>query len=391
MPPTKKRFAWSDVTSLYYITHKSNLASILKYGILSHAEIERQGIEAHTVYNQEVVNLRQSRVVDGKSLWNYANLYFQVRNPMLFQVLRHAAIPQYDEIIVLSISPEVLKLDGAKVTTGNAAANSTEVYTVAEGEKQLGTLQKIFAQEFWNSTDGSKRTIMAECLVPNVIPARLIQTVYVAKPNLKSEIDQILIGKDIHVVAEPYMFFRPRSSTRITEKLSIASGDMFFSTLQTLTVSVNTVGIMGKGLASRAKYQFPDVYVQYQDLCRKKSLQLGKPALYKRDSDLVTNDYPDIVDGKWFLLFPTKDHWKNDSRIEPIEEGLKWLLGNYKKLGIESLAIPALGCGLGNLTWGEVGPLMCKYLSQLDITCTIYLPQDKDIPEEHLRPNYLMS
>lgn len=51
MPPTKKRFAWSDVTSLYYITHKSNLASILSHGILSHAEIERQGIEPHTVYN----------------------------------------------------------------------------------------------------------------------------------------------------------------------------------------------------------------------------------------------------------------------------------------------------------------------------------------------------
>ena len=68
MPPTKKRFSWSDVTALYYITHKSNLASIMRYGILSHAEVERQGIQTHTVYNQEVVNLRQSRVVDGKSL-----------------------------------------------------------------------------------------------------------------------------------------------------------------------------------------------------------------------------------------------------------------------------------------------------------------------------------
>lgn len=391
MPPTKKRFAWSDVTALYYITHKSNLTSIMRYGILSHAEVERQGIQTHTVYNQEVVNLRQSRVVDGKSLWNFANLYFQVRNPMLFQVLRHADVPQYDEIIVLSISPKVLSLEGARVTTGNAAAGSTEIYPVNDGEKHVGSLQKIFAQEYWNATDGSKRTIMAECLVPNVIPANLIQTIYTARKSLKAEIDQSLIGTGIPVIVEPYMFFRPRSSTRITEKLNIANGDMFFSTLQTLTVSVNTVGIMGKGLASRAKYQFPDVYVQYQDLCRKKALQLGKPALYKRDSDLVTNDYPDIVDGKWFLLFPTKDHWKNDSRIEPIEEGLKWLLDNYKKLGIESLAIPALGCGLGNLTWGEVGPLMCKYLSQLDITCTIYLPQDKEIPEEHLSPDYLMT
>ena len=192
MPPTKKRFAWSDVTALYYITHKSNLASIMRYGILSHAEVERQGIQTHTVYNQEVVNLRQLRIVDGKSLWNFANLYFQVRNPMLFQVLRHADVPQYDEIIVLSISPEVLRLEGARVTTGNAAAGSTEIYPVNDGEKQVGALQKIFAQEYWNSTDGSKRTVMAECLVPNVIPPNLIQTVYTAKKSLKAEIDQSL-------------------------------------------------------------------------------------------------------------------------------------------------------------------------------------------------------
>lgn len=56
--------------------------------------------------------------------------------------------------------------------------------------------------------------------------------------------------------------------------------------MQTLAVSVNTVGVMGKGLASRVKYQFPDVYVRYQDVCKTRELELGKPYLYKRESSL---------------------------------------------------------------------------------------------------------
>ena len=69
-----------------------------------------------------------------------------------------------------------------------------------------------------------------------------------------------------------------------------------------------------------------------------------------------------LNDRKWFLFLPTKRHWRNDSRFEDIEESMQWLATNYEKEGIQSLALPALGCGLGKLRWEQVGPMMCHYL-----------------------------
>jgi hypothetical protein len=173
---------------------------------------------------------------------------------------------------------------------------------------------------------------------------------------------------------------------------------MFFSQMQTLTISVNTVGVMGKGLASRAKYQFPDVYVVYQDVCRQKELQMGQPYIYKRESmidaelaaDPFTLTNPNA--NKWFLLFATKGHWRNRSDLAGIEQGLRWVEANYKLEGIKSLAVPALGCGLGQLEWRDVGPLMCKYLSRLDIDVCIYLPREgeQEIPSQMLTKGVLL-
>jgi hypothetical protein len=105
---------------------------------------------------------------------------------------------------------------------------------------------------------------MAECLVPERVLPNLIQAIYVANhaiaDNLRSD-----LPSDVPVIPEPHMFFQPTWRSTLTQHMSLVEGDLFFSNMQTLTVSVNTVGIMGKGLASRAKYQFPDVYVIYQD------------------------------------------------------------------------------------------------------------------------------
>jgi hypothetical protein len=154
---------------------------------------------------------------------------------------------------------------------------------------------------------------------------------------------------------------------------------------------------MGKGLASRAKYQFPDVYVVYQDVCRKKKLKMGIPYLYKREIPLdaqLADDAPSLSNpnsNKWFLLFPTKKHWRENSDMAGIEAGLQWIADNYKKEGIHSLALPALGCGLGKLKWADVGPLMARYLSQLDIKVAIYLPQEGKIAPEHLTRRFLLG
>jgi hypothetical protein len=167
--------------------------------------------------------------------------------------------------------------------------------------------------------------------------------------------------------------------------------------MQTLTISVNCVGVMGKGLASRAKYQFPDVYVYYQDLCRDQTLKMGRPFLYKRESSLEQElaEEPSLDRNgnleTWFLLFPTKNHWREQSDIAGIEKGLGWLVENTARLEIKSLAVPALGCGLGGLEWEQVGPLMCRYLARLGISVEIYLPAEKKILPTSLTKQFLLG
>lgn len=80
---------------------------------------------------------------------------------------------------------------------------------------------------------------------------------------------------------------------------------------------------------------------------------------------------------KWILLFPTKVHWRNPSKLEYIELGLKKFVDNWKKLGINSIAFPRLGCGNDNLNWNDVRPLMEKYLKDLPIDVYIYVDNYK--------------
>ena len=193
------------------------------------------------------------------------------------------------------------------------------------------------------------------------------------------------------------MSILPSSRKRIGDNLSLVDGNLFFSRLQTLTIPVNLQGVMGKGLALHTKQKFPDVYVAYQDACRSKRITETKPYLYKREgsldeeladfgADLAT---PNAV--KWFLLFATKRKWRENSRLEDIEGGLDWVQRNFKAQGIQSLAMPALGCGLGGLDWKDVGPLMCKYLHGIGIDVAIYLPRERTIPQEYLTASHLLT
>ena len=118
---------------------------------------------------------------------------------------------------------------------------------------------------------------------------------------------------------------------------------------------------------------------------------------YKReaflDNELADDPFslPTPNSNKWFLLFATKRHWKEKSDIVGIEQGLEWILENYKDQGVRSLAVPALGCGLGGLEWQEVGPLMCRYLSKMDIPVSIYLPREQQSKPELLHRDFLMG
>ncbi len=379
----------------YYITHILNLPSILREGILSHAEVERRGIEPVTVYDVGVVSWRQEKITpDGHSLWEYANLYFNPRNPMLYRLLMEH---KNTEIAVLGVRKSILNTPGSFVTTGNAARSETEILPKEKWTERADEILKGIDVEYWSEADGSKRRIMAEVLIPQCIPPETIDAIYVANDEAREAVLKLVRSSGPPVVLEPRMFFAPTRMYSLTTRLQLVEGDMFFSRMQTLTISVNTVGVMGKGLASRAKYQFPDAYVVYQDACRKRLLLPGKPYLYKReaslDAALADDTFPLPLTNRrtWFLFFPTKRHWRERSRIEDIEAGLVWLVQHYQQEGIESLALPALGCGLGGLKWADVGPLMCRYLSRLEIPVHIHLPLERSVPEEQLGREFLLK
>ena len=383
---------------LYYITHIDNLESILENGILSHNEVLRRNLKHKKIYSEEIIKKRQEKRIENKPLGEFANLYFQPRNAMLYRIIFLEKV-DVNQLVIIGVKPDILNRKDIYISDGNAASDFTNFYSSNDKDykKILKKLRNEVNKDWWSDFDGSKRRLMAECLIEKYVPLKYILELYVATHKARENVEKIIKNRKISVVLEPKLFFLPNREIRLTNNLIIVEGDMFFSRMQTLTISVNTVGVMGKGLASRAKYQFPDVYVKYQELCKLKKLDLGKPFLYKRELSLdeVLSDEPKTLTENnshtWFLLFPTKRHWKEKASLEGIEEGLKWILRNYKKEGVESLAVPALGCGLGGLEWRDVGPLMVRYLKKLEIPVRIYLPLEKKIPDEQLTKNFLLN
>jgi len=385
------------IRGLYYITHIKNLPSILEKGILSHSKVISENISFTPIYDEGIVtNRRDRKAPNGRILWEFANLYFQPRNAMLYRILLSSDISPSDIVIIGLKLNEILKREDIYVTDGNAASPYTKFFSSKEINKHIGAILKQTDREWWSDVDSSKRKIMAECLVPDKVGPECISEIYVPTKTVLDKVRSIC-GEKIPVIFEPRLFFLPSRQIKLTGTLTLVEGDMFFSRMQTLTISVNTVGVMGKGLASRAKYQFPDVYVKYQYLCRKKILKLGKPYLYKREKSLdyeLADDVSSLSNlnsHTWFLLFPTKNHWREMSDIEGIKKGLEWLITNYKKEGIKSLAIPALGCGLGGLQWSNMGPILCSYLKKLDIPVNLYLPLEQKIPDDQLSKEFLLG
>jgi hypothetical protein len=385
----------TDIKSLYYITHVNNLNSILKHGILAHDRIEEMKIQFTPIYDTDIVARRKDRLTPAnKSLWQYANLYFQPRNPMMYRVVFEKG---RRDLAVVAVNPATLNGPSRLVTDGNAASGATRFFSPEEGLDVVIRQWKAIQQEYWNEEDGSKRKIMAECLIPDSVAPEFIHSIYVADHESQQIVESLLPADAPPVVPEPYLFFQPTSKKQIGKNISLIDGDMFFSNMQTLTISVNLQGIMGKGLASRAKYQFPDVYVRYQDACRARSIMSAKPYLYKReaslDQQLADLDRPLVTANsvKWFLLFATKRKWREDSRLEDIELGVHWIRDNYQRENIRSLAMPALGCGLGKLSWSDVGSVICRYLHGIEIPVAIYLPREHKIDPQYLSEPYLLG
>lgn len=153
--------------------------------------------------------------------------------------------------------------------------------------------------------------------------------------------------------------------------LTYVKGNLFDSPAKVLVNTVNTVGVMGKGIAKTFKEIYPDMFKRYQQLCESKAFGIGNLWLYK--SEL-----------KWVLNFPTKKDWRHPSRLEYIEAGLEKFSATYSSENITSVAFPQLGCGNGELNWEQVEPLMVRYLRTLPINVYICLyDRDPNARVEH--------
>ena len=143
-------------------------------------------------------------------------------------------------------------------------------------------------------------------------------------------------------------------------RIQYQKGDIFDSKAHVIVNTVNCKGVMGKGLALAFKQRYPAMFKVYQEECKTGKLRIGRPSLYKQSTP-------------WVLNFPTKNDWRLPSKLEYLEKGLEYFVANYIEAGIKSIAFPKLGAQNGKLSWDEVGPLMVKYLSQLDIAIYIYI------------------
>lgn len=160
--------------------------------------------------------------------------------------------------------------------------------------------------------------------------------------------------------------------------VTVRMGDLFQSKAQTLTNTVNTVGVMGKGIALGFKKRFPKMYEDYLRRCERGEVALGKPYLFK-----------ETMFEQWILNFPTKEGWRTRSSLSAIQEGLAYLRRHIHEWGITSLAVPPLGCGYGGLEWSIVGPALYRGLAQLDIPVELYAPYGT--PHEELQIEFLGS
>ena len=154
--------------------------------------------------------------------------------------------------------------------------------------------------------------------------------------------------------------------------MEISKGNLLKAPVEALVNTVNTEGVMGKGIALQFKNAYPAMFKAYAERAKTGQVRLGK---------MDVHDLGGLIEGpRWIINFPTKGHWKSRSRIDDIQRGLGDLVAVIKRLGIKSIAIPPLGCGNGGLNWSDVRPVIESALAEIpDVKIQLFAPGD--VPE----------
>lgn len=151
--------------------------------------------------------------------------------------------------------------------------------------------------------------------------------------------------------------------------IHVTSGNLLEARVDALVNTVNTVGVMGKGIALMFKEAFPTNFRLYASACERDEVRIGQ---------MFVSEGPGLNGPRWIINFPTKKNWRNKTRLEWIEEGLADLRRVILEKKIRSIAIPPLGCGNGGLDWRDVRPLIEQALDELeDVEIYLYEPTSR--------------
>lgn len=159
-------------------------------------------------------------------------------------------------------------------------------------------------------------------------------------------------------------------------------GNILEANAEALVNTVNCVGLMGKGIALQFKQAYPANFKAYESACHAGDVVPGRMFIFDSES---------LIRPRYIINFPTKRHWRGKSRLEDIRSGLQALTADVRRLGIRSIAVPPLGCGLGGLNWRDVRPLIESAFSELpEVRVFLYepagTPEAKAMPVRTTRP-----
>ena len=151
--------------------------------------------------------------------------------------------------------------------------------------------------------------------------------------------------------------------------ISYTQGNLLDARVDALVNTVNTVGVMGKGIALMFKERFKRNFNLYASACKAKQVKVGQ---------MFVTETGELDGPRWVINFPTKDHWRGNSRLDWVESGLQDLKRVLRERNIRSVAIPPLGAGNGGLDWPTVKARIHAALADLDgVEVIVYEPTDK--------------
>lgn len=159
--------------------------------------------------------------------------------------------------------------------------------------------------------------------------------------------------------------------------IELQHGDILHVDAEALVNTVNCVGVMGRGIALQFRKAFPRNFQVYEAACERGEVRPGNMLVYRNEA---------FTGPRYIINFPTKRHWKGDSRLEDIEAGLVDLIRVVKELGIKTIAVPPLGCGLGGLKWSQVRPQIVRAFSAVpDVNVMLFEPDGAPEAEKMVR------